>query len=96
MCTLTAARWCHPTLMHAPCPPAMWAALQTMPYMPPELLEQSQLTPAADTYSFGMIMWESFTGQARPRQAAKHFGLKFWVNAPCWCWPVHARCFGKP
>ena len=42
----------------------MWAALQTMPYMPPELLEHSQLTPAADTYSFGMIMWESFTGQA--------------------------------
>ena len=42
------------------------AALQTMPYMPPELLEHSQLTPAADTYSFGMIMWECFTGQARP------------------------------
>ena len=37
-----------------------------MPYMPPELLEHSQLTGAADTYSFGMIMWECFTGQATP------------------------------
>lgn len=42
------------------------AALQTMPYMPPEVLEHSELTLAADTYSFGMIMWECFTGQARP------------------------------
>ena len=43
------------------------AALQTMPYMPPEVLEHSELTLAADTYSFGMIMWESFTGEASPR-----------------------------
>ena len=42
------------------------AALQTMPYMPPEVLEHSELTLAADTYSFGMIMWESFTGEASP------------------------------
>ena len=48
--------------------------LQTMPYMPPELLEHSQLTPAADTYSFGMIMWECFTGQARHHLA---FGTCF-------------------
>ncbi|EIE27156.1 kinase-like protein [Coccomyxa subellipsoidea C-169] len=35
----------------------------TMPYMPPELLAHSQLTPQADVYSFGMVMWELYTGQ---------------------------------
>ncbi|CAL8462804.1 g2337 [Coccomyxa elongata] len=35
----------------------------TMPYMPPELLAHSQLTPQADVYSFGMVMWEIYTGQ---------------------------------
>lgn len=34
-----------------------------MPYMPPELLAHSQLTPQADVYSFGMVMWEIYTGQ---------------------------------
>ena len=47
------------------------AAWQTMPYMPPELLEHSQLTPAVDTYSFGMIMWECFTDQASPLKPSK-------------------------
>ena len=37
--------------------------LQTMPYMPPELLAQSQLTPKADVYSFGIVMWELLSGQ---------------------------------
>lgn len=39
--------------------------MQTMPYMPPELLAHSQLTPQADVYSFGMVMWEIYTGQVR-------------------------------
>ena len=34
-----------------------------MPYMPPELLAQSQLTPKADVYSFGIVMWELLSGQ---------------------------------
>ena len=38
-----------------------------MPYMPPELLAHSQLTPLADVYSFGMVMWEIYTGQVRTR-----------------------------
>ena len=37
--------------------------MQTMPYMPPELLAQSQLTPKADVYSFGIVMWELLSGQ---------------------------------
>ena len=35
-----------------------------MPYMPPELLAQSQLTPKADVYSFGIVMWELLSSQA--------------------------------
>lgn len=38
-----------------------------MPYMPPELLAHSQLTPQADVYSFGMVMWEIYTSQVRQR-----------------------------
>ena len=56
------------------------AALQTMPYMPPELLEHSQLTPAADTYSFGVIVWESFTGQA-----SSHTDFTLCMGACCVC-----------
>ena len=41
----------------------MLLPLQTMPYMPPELLAQSQLTPKADVYSFGVVMWELLSGQ---------------------------------
>ena len=43
--------------------------LQTMPYMPPELLAQSQLTPKADVYSFGIVMWELLSGQVRLSRA---------------------------
>ena len=43
----------------------MLSPLQTMPYMPPELLAQSQLTPKADVYSFGIVMWELLSGQVR-------------------------------
>jgi len=39
------------------------ASVQTMPYMPPELLAQSQLTTKADVYSFGIVMWELLSGQ---------------------------------
>ena len=38
---------------------------QTIPYMPPELLEDARLGPSVDVYSFGVIMWECFTGQVR-------------------------------
>ena len=33
--------------------------------MPPELLEDAKLSPLVDVYSFGIIMHECFTGQAR-------------------------------
>jgi serine/threonine protein kinase len=39
--------------------------LQTIPYMPPELLEGQKLSPLVDVYSFGIIMWECFTGLVR-------------------------------
>lgn len=32
-------------------------------YMPPELLSQGVLTPAADVYSFGILMWELLVGK---------------------------------
>lgn len=41
-----------------------------MPYMPPELLSQSQLTPKADVYSFGIVMWELLSGQVGSLQPA--------------------------
>ncbi|KAL0035971.1 hypothetical protein WJX77_009876 [Trebouxia sp. C0004] len=34
----------------------------TISYMPPELLSQGKMTRAADVYSFGMLMWEMYTG----------------------------------
>lgn len=33
-------------------------------YMPPELLTEGRLTPAADVYSFGILLWELMSGQA--------------------------------
>jgi serine/threonine protein kinase len=47
------------------------SCLQTMPYMPPELLAHSQLTPQADVYSFGMVMWEVYTAQVTGLVGAK-------------------------
>ena len=44
--------------------------LQTMPYMPPEMLCESRLTQQTDVYSFAMIMWELFTSQVRTPQGA--------------------------
>ena len=34
----------------------------TVRYMPPELLKNGLLTPAADVYSFGMLLWELISG----------------------------------
>ena len=31
--------------------------------MPPELLTTGRLSKAADTYSFGVLLWEMYTGQ---------------------------------
>jgi serine/threonine protein kinase len=39
--------------------------MQTLPYMPPELLEDEKLSLLVDVYSFGIIMWECFTGEVR-------------------------------
>ncbi|KAA6425511.1 MAG: kinase [Trebouxia sp. A1-2] len=36
----------------------------TISYMPPELLSQGKMTRAADVYSFGMLMWEIYTGSS--------------------------------
>jgi serine/threonine protein kinase len=43
----------------------------TVTYMPPEMLSQSRLTRAVDVYSFGILMWHLFTGQARGPPAAR-------------------------
>ena len=48
----------------------MLVLLQTMPYMPPEMLCESRLTQQTDVYSLAMIMWELFTSQVRTPQGA--------------------------
>lgn len=48
----------------------MLVLLQTMPYMPPEMLCESRLTQQTDVYSFAMIMWELFTSEVRTTQGA--------------------------
>ena len=35
----------------------------TVTHMPPELLTTGRLSKAADTYSFGVLLWEMYTGQ---------------------------------
>lgn len=35
----------------------------TLSYMPAEVLKDGRLTPAADVYSFAMMMWELFSSQ---------------------------------
>lgn len=35
----------------------------TLAYQPAELLREGKLTKAVDVYSFGMIMWELYTGR---------------------------------
>eukprot|EP00775_Hariotina_reticulata_P003757 gene3757-4016_t len=35
----------------------------TMSHMPPELLRSGYMSPAVDVYSFGIMMWEIYTGQ---------------------------------
>ena len=36
----------------------------TISYMPSEVLKEGRLTPAADVYSFAMMMWEMYCSQA--------------------------------
>ena len=61
-----------------------------MPYMPPELLAHSQLTPQADVYSFGIVMWEVYTGQvARPPCSCSSTAGTL-CRQPCM--PAHAAC----
>ncbi|DBA79881.1 TPA: hypothetical protein ACH3X1_008206 [Trebouxia sp. C0004] len=36
----------------------------TISYMPPEVLSHGKMTRAADIYSFGMLMWEIYTGSS--------------------------------
>ena len=34
----------------------------TITYMPPEMLHEGRLAPAVDVYSYGILLWEMFTG----------------------------------
>ena len=38
-------------------------AAGTMPYMSPELIAHARLTQLNDVYSFGIVMWQLFTGE---------------------------------
>jgi len=39
-------------------------------YQPPELLESGAVSPAADCYAFGVLLWEMWTAQARRSRRA--------------------------
>ncbi len=41
-------------------------------YQPPELLEAGAVSPAADCYAFGVLLWEMWTAQARHSRRAAH------------------------
>ncbi|KAK9810348.1 hypothetical protein WJX72_009180 [[Myrmecia] bisecta] len=43
----------------------------TVTHMPPELLSEGRLSKAADVYSFGVLLWELYTGQ-RPWAGLRH------------------------
>jgi serine/threonine protein kinase len=38
----------------------------TLAYQAPELLARGVLSPTADCYAFGVLLWEMLTAQARP------------------------------
>jgi serine/threonine protein kinase len=38
----------------------------TLAYQAPAVLERCMLSPAADCYAFGVLLWEMLTAQARP------------------------------
>lgn len=38
----------------------------TLAYQAPEVLERGILSPAADCYAFGVLLWEMLTAEARP------------------------------
>lgn len=48
------------------CGRASRASAGTMPYMSPELIAHARLTQLNDVYSFGIVMWQLFTGEVRP------------------------------
>jgi serine/threonine protein kinase len=50
------------------------AVIGTLAYMAPEQMEQDSVTPAADLYSLGVIMYEMLTG-AKPHRAKSPFRL---------------------
>ncbi|KAL6759173.1 kinase-like domain-containing protein [Haematococcus lacustris] len=39
------------------------ATVGTVTHMPPELLSEGRLRPSCDVYSFGIILWQLFTGE---------------------------------
>jgi len=72
-------------------------------YQAPEVLARRVLSPAADCYAFGVLLWEMLTAQARPGCRGSHARLS--LNAAgarrstqwhvgvedCWCQRAQAR-----
>jgi serine/threonine protein kinase len=44
-------------------------------YQAPEVLARRVLSPAADCYAFGVLLWEMLTAQARPGCCGSHARL---------------------
>ncbi len=69
-------------------------------YQAPEVLERGVLTPAADCYAFGVLLWEMLAAQARPDGRGACLGSP---HAPLWrgrpapgARPQRRRCCSAP
>lgn len=53
----------------------------TVTHMPPELLTTGRLSRSADTYAFGVLLWEMYTGQ-RPWAGMLQMQVRIAATAP--------------
>ncbi|GFH21144.1 protein kinase domain-containing protein, partial [Haematococcus lacustris] len=55
------------------------ATVGTVTHMPPELLSEGRLRPSCDVYSFGIILWQLFTGEVP--YAGMHYAVIVYQQA---------------
>ena len=55
----------------------------TLAYLAPEVLERGILSPAADCYAFGVLLYEMLTAEARPVCAVQPYSFRVVALAGC-------------